>query len=434
MDMIARVFSATAQWLACLIFVISLPRRKSNAMTAVCMLGSLILLILLSLIIQINSLSLWILTKATALGIMYGTICICCRKTPAETVFYWTIAFIISEFADSLSWQMYSFAAEYGHDGALTQCLIYALCNGLTFATLLKNQLGTERTDTEVTLSQFDIHCALYISFGTFLISYMDINTPFSRRMGMDIYIIRTLVDLIGIVLLSFFQYHIYSQQRFAEMNVINSLLRHQYDQYKYSKNTLDLLNRKYHDLKHQLAVIRTEQEPDKKEEYLRQLESGMKHFDVYYQTGNPILDTVLSDKKLYCRQKGVQLNVVADGGRLSFMETMDICSIFGNALDNAIESVEKLSDPKMRIVQVAVFAQNRFLMIRVENYYESALHKDGNSFRTTKHDADYHGYGLKSIRFIAEKYGGSVNILTEDNRFSLRILIPLPETGAAAL
>ena len=107
-------------------------------------------------------------------------------------------------------------------------------------------------------------------------------------------------------------------------------------------------------------------------------------------------------------------------------MDVMDICSIFGNALDNAIESVEKLEDVNRRLIRVAVFAQDNFLMIRVENYFETPVKLKNGEFATTKANKLYHGYGIKSIRYTADKYGGSVSITTEDRWFHLRVLIPI--------
>ena len=106
----------------------------------------------------------------------------------------------------------------------------------------------------------------------------------------------------------------------------------------------------------------------------------------------------------------------------------MDVCSIFGNTLDNAIESVEKLEDIQKRLIRLAVYTQNDFLMIRVENYYENDLQIENGTYKTTKQDKEFHGYGIKSIRYTAEKYGGYVSISTEENWFSLRVLIPLKQ------
>jgi sensor histidine kinase regulating citrate/malate metabolism len=108
-------------------------------------------------------------------------------------------------------------------------------------------------------------------------------------------------------------------------------------------------------------------------------------------------------------------------------MEPMDISTLFGNALDNAIESVRKLPQEEKRLIHVAVARQKDFLRIRVENYYEGNLVFENGLPATTKEDKEYHGYGLKSIRSTVKKYGGSITIDTNENWFELRILIPLP-------
>ena len=212
------------------------------------------------------------------------------------------------------------------------------------------------------------------------------------------------------------------------ELPAIQTLLKRQYEQYRISRDNSEAINRKYHDLKHQIQVIRMESDAARREEYLSQLEKGMQSLGVNQHTGNDVLDTILSDKQLYCSQHQITLTIVADGARLDFIETMDICSIFGNALDNAIEGVEKLADPQQRLIRVAVYTQNVFLIIRVENYCTAQLSVVDGEYRTTKHDKDMHGYGIKSIRYTAEKYGGSVSADCSDNWFHLSVLLPLPE------
>lgn len=79
----------------------------------------------------------------------------------------------------------------------------------------------------------------------------------------------------------------------------------------------------------------------------------------------------------------------------------------------------------------MAVFRQGDMALLRFENYYEEAT--DALTFadglpQTTKKNRSYHGYGLKSIRFTAEKYGGSMTVNTRDQCFALCVLLPLPE------
>ena len=107
-------------------------------------------------------------------------------------------------------------------------------------------------------------------------------------------------------------------------------------------------------------------------------------------------------------------------------MDVMDICSIFGNALDNAIECEKKIKDYGKRMIHINAFSEKNFLIIRFENYYEGDIRFDKGLPVTTKNHKAAHGYGLKSLRYTVHKYNGEVNIDTDGNWFSLRILIPL--------
>ena len=102
------------------------------------------------------------------------------------------------------------------------------------------------------------------------------------------------------------------------------------------------------------------------------------------------------------------------------------MCSIFGNALDNAIECELKIPDKEKRLVHVTVSKQKNFLLLRFENYYEGNLEYQEGKLVTTKKEKEYHGYGLKSIRYTVNKYDGAVSIDTKENWFDLKILIPM--------
>lgn len=141
---------------------------------------------------------------------------------------------------------------------------------------------------------------------------------------------------------------------------------------------------------------------------------------------GNPVLDVILTTKMRTCADRGITLTAVADGKLLDGMSSMDIASLFGNALDNAIEATSKLPDKQQRLIRLALYGQGQFTVIRVENYYDSALKKDSTgALRTTKRDSSRHGFGVKSIRHFAAQYGGEVTIRTEDHWFVLTVLLP---------
>ena len=112
----------------------------------------------------------------------------------------------------------------------------------------------------------------------------------------------------------------------------------------------------------------------------------------------------------------------------MDFMDTMDICSILGNALDNAIECERKVDDSEKRLIRVAIFSQKNFLIMRFENYFNGELNmKEGIPLTTKNKAKELHGYGIKSINYTVKKYNGGVTINTRNNWFELKILIPIP-------
>ena len=192
------------------------------------------------------------------------------------------------------------------------------------------------------------------------------------------------------------------------------------------SRESIELINYKYHDLKHQIEMLRKEQDPEKRTAFLNQMEDEIKQYELQNKTGNNVLDTVLTGKSMYCDKHGITLTSVVDGSLLDFMETMDICSIFGNALDNAIESVLAIPEKEKRLIHVTVTKQKSFILIRVENYFEGNLEYSNGELESTKKEKTFHGYGIKSIRYTANKDDGAVDIDTENQWFNLRILIPM--------
>ena len=210
------------------------------------------------------------------------------------------------------------------------------------------------------------------------------------------------------------------------ELEAVQNVLQNQYVQYKQSRESIELINYKYHDLKHQIAVLRSEEDPKKREEFLNRMEDGIRQYEAQNKTGNKVLDTVLTTKSLYCTKHGITFTCVADGTLLDFMDVMDICSIFGNALDNAIECELKIPDKEKRLIHVTVSKQKMFLILRFENYCEETLQYQEGALVTTKKEKEFHGYGLKSIQYTANKYEGAVSMNVEDNWFELKVLIPM--------
>lgn len=104
----------------------------------------------------------------------------------------------------------------------------------------------------------------------------------------------------------------------------------------------------------------------------------------------------------------------------------MDIATLFGNALDNAIEASRRVPDPDRRLIKLALFQRGQMTVIRVENWFDGHLNTDaGGRLTTIKQDTVRHGWGVKSIQWTARHYGGQAITQVENHRFTLTILLP---------
>lgn len=339
-------------------------------------------------------------------------------------------AFVLAEFVASLHWQLYVwFTLHSGKESSLLCFLSVVLLYGISYTIyyfLEKEHLPNEEA---LNVNRKELFGTTLVGLSAFImgnLSFVAPNTPFSSATFSLLYI-RTLVDFSGLVML-------FSQQdkrkelcMRSENQAMNIVLQRQYENYRMSIDNIELLRREFHDLKHYMLAISSEQNPEKREQYLSEMEQAILTQEAFTHTGNQVLDVVLTTKYLYCIKNNIHFTCMADGKLLSFMHVKDICSIFGNALDNAIEYVSQLEDPEKRFVSLSLFQKNDFLMIEFENYMETSLSLQRDTLpSTTKKNKEYHGYGLKSIQIAVKKYNGSMTLHGEHHTFTLRILFPL--------
>lgn len=195
--------------------------------------------------------------------------------------------------------------------------------------------------------------------------------------------------------------------------------------QYEISRNATESLNIKLHDLRHMLA----ERHIDLTQEEADNLRRDISNYDSSIQTGHETLNVLLTEKNLRCRRMGIRLSCAGDYSVLSFMKKMDVYSLFGNAVDNAIEAVSKLNHPEKKLIDVSIEERGDMYFIGVTNYYDGILYMEDGIPQTSKADEPgYHGYGIKSMRLIAAKYMGEVAISANEELFSLNIYLKRPK------
>lgn len=179
-----------------------------------------------------------------------------------------------------------------------------------------------------------------------------------------------------------------------------------------------------YHDMKNHLLLLQAQagngQEVQKS---IQELKDQIREYENYHHTGNEFLDIIIRDKAKTAQERKIDFSAVISFEVGSFIEPLDISTIFGNALDNAIEASEKLPED-MRLVTVRANRVRNILIIIVENNTAStSIETTG----TTKKDTFAHGFGLSNLKNAVEKYDGQCSTKLENGTFTLKIAIPIP-------
>lgn len=187
-------------------------------------------------------------------------------------------------------------------------------------------------------------------------------------------------------------------------------------------------VRRLHHDMKnHLLAIRRMVNTPEEQEKYIDGLlESELSTLEKLPQTGNDLLNGLLGEKMLQAEKGKICLMVELDFRPCAYMDGADICAIFGNIVDNAMEAVRSIENQARRIIRIRSEQAAENLIILCSNPYTGVLKPMGHGFASSKKGSG-HGIGLSSVQRAVEKYGGIVTLDTEcDGVFSLILMLPI--------
>jgi hypothetical protein len=209
------------------------------------------------------------------------------------------------------------------------------------------------------------------------------------------------------------------------DRRIQEQLLHMEKQQQQMTKDSIDVINMKFHDLKYRLQALEQMDSHTKRQESIHDLQKSVEIYDSAVMSGNDSLDLILTEKSLVCQKNQIKFSCMADGAKLNFMASPDIYSLFGNALDNAIECVRTV-EPEKRIITMYVAAVGDMLNIHIDNYCETPVTFSDGLPVTTKEDARFHGFGTRSIRCIVQQYNGEMRMNWEEQQYNLDILFPL--------
>lgn len=238
---------------------------------------------------------------------------------------------------------------------------------------------------------------------------------------GDNITVICTSLYAISCCLLALvLQYFVYNfAQIKTEKETLQRIAEEEKKQYEISKTNMELLNIKCHDIKQRMESGRV---LDGERESIAEL---LEIYDDTVKTGLEVLDVILNEKTLQCRKQGIKITFLGDGASLAFMNPMDVYSLFGNALSNAVEAVEKIDDPEKKTISLTIEKKGDLVLVNVANWFSGECRRENGLPVTTKTaEIGFHGYGMKSIRNVAQKYRGDISVTADGGVFGLSVYL----------
>ncbi|MFQ9015219.1 MAG: GHKL domain-containing protein [Lacrimispora saccharolytica] len=304
-----------------------------------------------------------------------------------------------------LKWQIYVFVILLK---ALYAVIVYRLLKNFKYEIQAK----------DATVLSISFLLVFAVSFAS---TYGYLNLGESNTLILDV-----VTSVLGVVFIVQFLYsrnvsYLREQEQRDKMQIAQ--LQQQYAYYSDKLKDEERIRSIYHDLKNHLLVMESRQNTEETRRMAETLRSQIADYEDYVHTGNGFLDIILKDKAAKAREKQIDFSAVVDFHGIDFLEPLDISTIFGNAIDNAIEASENLPEYK-RLITVRAERVRDMLIITVENNTAPGNHLVEG---TTKKDHFVHGFGISNIKKAVEKYGGQCSFQQEERMYRLKILIPIP-------
>lgn len=430
-------FISMIKWNVC-IFLLSLNyhRRKHFGLRLFCVLaGGFLLAVVMSLwtipedapIVAVHLLR--IVTHSVPIFYLFFIIWTCYKERLSEQLLCWCMTISVNNFVsdsyaliqnlsgidDKATFYLFPHASQ---ENNLTVFVLYHATFFVLFAAFFAKRYKLQQNRrSSIAVVSISIGLALINNvFGNISRVYEDMSV------SPELTILNKIFFLTCTVFVVLLATEILRQNKLSQdLLITEQLLFQEKHQYEVTKESIETINMKCHDLKRRLSNL----EGRLDEQELADLKQAIEIYDSNIKTGNQILDVVLYEKQLLCEHHQIRFSRTGDGKLLSFLTPSHLYSLVGNALDNAIEAAKQLEDREKRLIDLAVFSENQKITVEVANYFSGKL-KDADGIpQTTKPDADRHGYGMMSMKYVAEQYGGSMEIETVNDLFVLRVVLP---------
>lgn len=233
-----------------------------------------------------------------------------------------------------------------------------------------------------------------------------------------------------GIILMNILCF--YMTITLSKSNRENEELRLQHQQHKYHIRYAENVKTQYneirsirHDIKQHFSTVAALQQAGKHQEaieYIRKCSESISNMEILIDVGNDFVNAILNSKMSLAKEHGIKI-ICGSPSKITGAEDIDLCNLLGNMLDNAIESCDN-SSLDTKFINISLMSDKYKLIVSVSNSIDESVLTNNPMLLTNKHRAEYHGFGVKTIRSVAEKYNGSVDFFEEDEQFHCRVLM----------
>lgn len=221
-------------------------------------------------------------------------------------------------------------------------------------------------------------------------------------------------------------KYELENQLREAE-----EVQRIQASYYMQIEKGLNESRKQLHDFKNHITTLERLYHTDSKDKalaYMHDLQDQMSQqmASASFRVKNTAFDVIVYEQERTCMEQGISFEKQILYNDLSILKYMDTCTIFANALDNAVKACTEITNGERKIM-LEVKRVGDLLSILIENTKQNEILHSSKKLVTTKADKHNHGFGVENIKMAVEKYNGIVSIDYTDTIFTLVISIPLP-------
>ncbi|WP_135557155.1 sensor histidine kinase [Paenibacillus cymbidii] len=197
-----------------------------------------------------------------------------------------------------------------------------------------------------------------------------------------------------------------------------------QAEHYEILQSRIEEAKRARHDLRHHLSVLQSyidTSEPEKLAAYLKEYKNSLPIDTEFIFCDNYAINSIVHYYFSLAKNDGIQMDVNLQLPGKKDISDSDLCIIFGNCIENAIEACRRMTTGQ-RYIRLNAKVYENMLVITVDNSFDGIVAKNGEAFISRKKDGG--GIGLSSISSVAQKYGGAARFEAVAEEFHLSVML----------